>query len=127
MLTPPAPPSFYLRLVIVPAALLFGYLPSLPSSFPTALSSRYLSAKVIETHDLNEVCVDAVKEALEGKTAEKKSQWDACEECKQVPWYLPLQGSLTSFSGFRMSSLGRACTHAMVSCLEAIGIAPKGR
>ena len=31
-----------------------------------------------------------------------------------------------SLSGFRMTRLGRACTHAMVTVLETLRIAPKG-
>lgn len=43
----------------------------------------------------------------------------------QVPWYATLNGSY-NLSGFRMTLIGRYCTHAMVSVLEFLRIAPKG-
>ena len=43
----------------------------------------------------------------------------------QVPWYDTLDGKM-SISGFRMTRLGRICTHAMVATLETLRIAPKG-
>lgn len=43
----------------------------------------------------------------------------------QVPWYDTLNGKM-SLSGFRMTRLGRMCTHFMVSVLEMLRIAPKG-
>lgn len=43
----------------------------------------------------------------------------------QIPWYQTLNGSY-SLSGFRMTYLGRTCTHALVTFLEIIGVAPKG-
>jgi len=46
-------------------------------------------------------------------------------ESKQTPWYDSLKGSY-SLTGFRMTSTGRQCTHALVNVLEAIKIAPKG-
>lgn len=44
----------------------------------------------------------------------------------QIPWYEGLNGQLTSISGFRMTYLGRLCTHTMVWFLELFGIAPAG-
>ena len=41
------------------------------------------------------------------------------------PRYETLDGKM-SLSGFRMTRLGRACTHAMVTVLETLRIAPKG-
>jgi sterol 24-C-methyltransferase len=43
----------------------------------------------------------------------------------QIPWYDTLNGKMT-LSGFRMTYLGRCCTHALVTTLETIRIAPKG-
>lgn len=42
-----------------------------------------------------------------------------------IPWYQALDGSFT-VSGFRMTRAGRICTHAFVSVLELLRIAPKG-
>lgn len=44
----------------------------------------------------------------------------------QIPWYEGLNGNFTSLSGFRMSYLGRLCTHTMVWVLELLRIAPAG-
>lgn len=43
----------------------------------------------------------------------------------EIPWYQTLYGSFT-LSGFRMTHLGRICTHALVSTLEFLRIAPTG-
>ena len=43
----------------------------------------------------------------------------------QIPWYYTLYGSFT-LKGFRMTHLGRMCTHAIVSTLEFLRIAPRG-
>jgi sterol 24-C-methyltransferase len=43
----------------------------------------------------------------------------------EAPWYKPLEGSF-SVTGFRMTYVGRTITHAFVTVLEALGIAPKG-
>jgi sterol 24-C-methyltransferase len=43
----------------------------------------------------------------------------------QIPWYDTLNGKFT-LSGFRMTHLGRSCTHALVWFLETIRIAPLG-
>lgn len=43
----------------------------------------------------------------------------------EIPWYDTLNGSFT-LSGFRMTYVGRCCTHALVNTLEFLGIAPKG-
>ncbi|KAL7468905.1 hypothetical protein ACHAXS_009149 [Conticribra weissflogii] len=43
----------------------------------------------------------------------------------EVPWYYTLYGSFT-LKGFRMTRLGRMCTHALVSTLEFLRIAPQG-
>jgi len=43
----------------------------------------------------------------------------------EIPWYQTLKGGF-SLKGFRMTSVGRMCTHALVSTLEFVRIAPKG-
>ncbi len=43
----------------------------------------------------------------------------------EIPWYETLNGKM-SLSGFRMTHLGRMCTHAMVWTLETLRIAPAG-
>lgn len=43
----------------------------------------------------------------------------------EIPWYDTLNGKM-SISGFRMTHVGRICTHAMVWVLELLFIAPKG-
>lgn len=43
----------------------------------------------------------------------------------EISWYHTLNGSY-SLKGFRMTRLGRMCTHAVVSTLEFLRIAPKG-
>lgn len=43
----------------------------------------------------------------------------------EIPWYDTLNGKM-NLSGFRMTHLGRMCTHAMVWCLELLRVAPKG-
>jgi len=42
-----------------------------------------------------------------------------------VPWWVPLAPSF-SVNGFRVTSLGKLCTHYLTVCLEKIGVAPKG-
>lgn len=50
-----------------------------------------------------------------------------CLSCSpsQIPWYDTLTGKM-SLSGFRMTRPGRWVTHAFVSVLEAMRIAPSG-
>ncbi|KAL7571397.1 hypothetical protein ACA910_007703 [Epithemia clementina (nom. ined.)] len=43
----------------------------------------------------------------------------------EIPWYDTLNGKFT-LSGFRMTRVGRMCTHMTVSILEFLRIAPKG-
>jgi len=43
----------------------------------------------------------------------------------EIPWYEPLAGKLSP-SGFRMTYVGRTCTHAMVWVMELLRIAPAG-
>jgi sterol 24-C-methyltransferase len=43
----------------------------------------------------------------------------------EIPWYATLNGSFSP-SGFRMTYVGRLCTHAMVWTLELLRIAPAG-
>jgi sterol 24-C-methyltransferase len=43
----------------------------------------------------------------------------------QIPWYETLNGKM-SLTGFRMTHIGRLCTHTMVWLLELLRIAPAG-
>lgn len=43
----------------------------------------------------------------------------------EIPWYDTLMGKM-SLSGFRMTHIGRMCTHSMVWLLETLFIAPAG-
>lgn len=43
----------------------------------------------------------------------------------EIPWYETLAGKM-SLSGFRMTHIGRMCTHSLVWLLETIRIAPEG-
>lgn len=43
----------------------------------------------------------------------------------EIPWYQTLKGEM-SFTGFRMTHIGRICTHLFLNILETIRIAPKG-
>lgn len=43
-----------------------------------------------------------------------------------VPWYLPLDKSHFSLTGFRLTAVGRFLTKNMVKTLEYVGLAPKG-
>lgn len=43
----------------------------------------------------------------------------------EIAWYQTLKGEMT-LKGFRMTHVGRICTHFLVNILEAIRIAPKG-
>lgn len=71
---------------------------------------------------------DEIRSALEDSGFEVIDMFDANRDAHakdQIPWYSTLQGSFT-FKGFRMTRLGRACTHSLVSTLEFSRIAPKG-
>ncbi|CAM9109271.1 unnamed protein product [Sphacelaria rigidula] len=50
---------------------------------------------------------------------------ETTHDAMEVPWYQTLCGSF-SLSGFRMTRLGRVCTHGLVSTLETLRIAPRG-
>lgn len=66
--------------------------------------------------------------ALEESGFEVLDSFDANKNVhsdREIPWYQTLYGSFT-LSGFRMTHLGRICTHSMVSALEFLRIAPKG-
>jgi sterol 24-C-methyltransferase len=43
----------------------------------------------------------------------------------EIPWYDTLNGKM-SISGFRMTYVGRMCTHTMIWWLELLRVAPKG-
>jgi sterol 24-C-methyltransferase len=69
-----------------------------------------------------------IKKSLEDSGFEVIEAFDAnsgVHSEHEIPWYETLNGSFT-LSGFRMTWLGRNCTHALVTTLETLGIAPKG-
>lgn len=69
-----------------------------------------------------------VKEALEAAGFEVITCYDANQNQfskQEIPWFETLAGRYT-FRGFRMTRLGRICTHLSVSILEFLGIAPTG-
>jgi sterol 24-C-methyltransferase len=73
------------------------------------------------------IAADIVK-ALEDSGFEVIEAYDANRNVHsehEIPWYETLNGSFT-LSGFRMTHLGRICTHTLVTTLEFFGIAPKG-
>mmetsp|Transcript_5092 Transcript_5092/g.7755 ORF Transcript_5092/g.7755 Transcript_5092/m.7755 type:complete len:404 (+) Transcript_5092:96-1307(+) len=69
-----------------------------------------------------------VVRALEESGFEVLDSFDANRNVhsdREIPWYQTLYGSFT-LSGFRMTHIGRVCTHSIVSALEFMRIAPKG-
>jgi sterol 24-C-methyltransferase len=71
---------------------------------------------------------EEIVEALEAAGFEVIDAYDANKNVHsehEIPWYQTLKGSL-SLKGFRMTRLGRICTHLLVSTLEFVRIAPKG-
>ncbi|KAF0689356.1 Aste57867_19182 [Aphanomyces stellatus] len=50
---------------------------------------------------------------------------DNYRDPNEIPWYETLEGKWT-LQGFRMTWFGRQCTHALVTTLEFLKIAPKG-
>jgi len=71
---------------------------------------------------------DQVIKALEASGFEVVDSFDANRNVHsphEIPWYETLNGSFSP-SGFRMTRLGRICTHVLVSTLEFLRIAPKG-
>jgi len=71
---------------------------------------------------------EQVVEAMEKAGFEMVDYYDAnhgVHSPHEIPWYDTLNGKMT-LSGFRMTHLGRICTHTLVSTLEFLRIAPKG-
>jgi len=68
--------------------------------------------------DLMAALKEAGFEVLDAEDLAKKSDTD-------TPWYLPLSGSF-SLMGFKHTRIGRTITHAAVSTLEYLKIAPEG-
>lgn len=69
-----------------------------------------------------------ITECLEKAGFEVVEAYDAergVHSPQEIPWYETLNGNY-SLSGFRMTWLGRTCTHCMVWFLETVRIAPKG-
>jgi len=70
---------------------------------------------------------DVVK-ALEDSGFEVLEYYDANANVHsefEIPWYQTLKGTY-DLSGFRMTRIGRICTHIMVTTLEFLRIAPRG-
>lgn len=69
-----------------------------------------------------------IVECLEKAGFEVLDHYDAnrgVHNANEIPWYDTLNGKM-SLSGFRMTHVGRMCTHAMVWTLELLRIAPAG-
>lgn len=71
-------------------------------------------------HEIVKALQDSGFEVLEHFDANQNVHAD-----NQIPWYDTLNGTYT-VSGFRMTRLGRICTHILVSTLEFLRIAPAG-
>ena len=74
------------------------------------------------------VTADDILKALKDSGFEIIDAYDAnrgVHSKYEVPWYATLLGAL-SLEGFRMTRLGRICTHSLVSTLEMLKIAPAG-
>jgi len=69
--------------------------------------------------------VDALKKAGFEVIDHFDKGYRAPFEPAQIPWHDSLKGRFT-LEGFRMTGLGRFCTHILVNTLEALRIAPKG-
>jgi len=71
---------------------------------------------------------EEVLRCLEESGFEVLDHYDAnrgVHDSNQIPWYATLDGSW-SISGFRMTYLGRCFTHALITVLETVRLAPKG-
>lgn len=71
---------------------------------------------------------DVVVKSLEDAGFEVLESYDANRNVhseNEMPWYATLDGSFTP-TGFRMTRIGRVCTHSLVWILETLCIAPKG-
>jgi len=69
-----------------------------------------------------------IVECLEKAGFEVIDHYDAnrgVHAANEIPWYDTLNGKM-SLSGFRMTHIGRMCTHSMVWTLELLRIAPAG-
>jgi sterol 24-C-methyltransferase len=74
------------------------------------------------------VTADTIVKDLEASGFEVLDVFDANKGVNseyETPWYHTLYGSFT-LKGFRMTHVGRICTHALVTCFEFLRIAPKG-
>lgn len=71
---------------------------------------------------------DEIVRCLEASGFEVIEHYDAnrgVHDEQEIPWYDTLNGKM-SLSGFRMTHVGRVCTHAFVWFLETIRVAPAG-
>ena len=69
-----------------------------------------------------------IVECMEKAGFEVIDHYDAnrgVHNANEIPWYETLAGKM-SVSGFRMTHIGRMCTHSMVWTLELLRIAPAG-
>jgi sterol 24-C-methyltransferase len=69
-----------------------------------------------------------INENLQAAGFEVLASYDAnrgVHAANEIPWYETLNGEM-SMTGFRMTHVGRMCTHTMVWTLELVGIAPPG-
>jgi len=70
-------------------------------------------------------CINALKKAGFEVIDSFNAQRDAHAGPQHVPWYQSLAGEYT-WTGFRMTPIGRMVTHLLVSTLELMRISPKG-
>ena len=71
---------------------------------------------------------EAILDSLKKSGFEVLDYYDAnrgVHNCNEIPWYETLAGKM-SLTGFRMTHIGRMCTHTMVWMLETLRIAPLG-
>jgi sterol 24-C-methyltransferase len=70
-----------------------------------------------------------VNRALEDSGFEVLESFDANQKVHsefEIPWYETLNAGPFTFSGFRMSRIGRVCTHVLLTILEFLDIVPRG-
>jgi len=69
-----------------------------------------------------------VVQALENSGFEVIETFDAnagSHSDYEIPWYATLEGKFT-LNGFKMTRVGRVCTHLLVATLELLRVAPRG-
>jgi sterol 24-C-methyltransferase len=73
--------------------------------------------------DTFQVALDALRAA--GFEIIEYKDLATVDDINPIPWYQPLVPAW-SFSGFRLTTIGKMSTHYFVNALEKIGIAPQG-